>query len=68
MSTRACDDISLRAWYDRHMIWIELNDGREIGVPIGKIPRLANADDEFVSKVRVEARGRALRWEELELD
>ena len=57
-----------RAWYDRHMIWIELDDGREIGFPIGKIPRLAKADDDLVSRVRVEARGRALRWDELDED
>lgn len=50
------------------MLWIELEDGRQVGVPTDKFPRLRNASEEDLSKVRVEACGTALRWEELDED
>jgi len=59
---------AMRAWYERGMVWIELADGRQIGVPTTKFPRLRNASDHDLAKVRVEARGKALRWEELDED
>jgi len=57
-----------RAWCERGMVWIELADGRQVGVPTGKFPRLQNASEIDLAKVRVEARGKALRWEELDED
>jgi hypothetical protein len=59
---------ALRAWCDRRMVWIELADGRQIGFPTTKFPRLRKASDEDLAKVRVEARGKVLRWEELDED
>jgi len=57
-----------RAWCERGMVWIELADGRQVGVPTCKFPRLQNASEQNLAKVRVEARGKALRWEELDED
>ena len=57
-----------RAWCERGMVWVELADGRQVGVPTGKFPRLQNASEQNLAKVRVEARGKALRWEELDED
>jgi len=59
---------AMRAWCERGMVWIELADGRQVGVPTTKFPRLRNASDRDLAKVRVEARGKALRWEELDED
>lgn len=64
-SAPAC---ATRAWCERGMVWIELADGRQVGVPTSKFPRLRNASDGDLAKVRVEARGKALRWEELDED
>ncbi len=58
----------MRAWRERGMVWIELEDGRQVGVPTTKFPRLRSASDHDLAKVRVEARGKALRWEELDED
>ena len=44
-------------------IWIALEDGRQVGFPAEKFRRLRDAGDEPLKKVRIEARGRALRWE-----
>ncbi len=74
MSTSGTNAVSthaaraVRAWFDQGKVWIELEDGREIGFPPEKYRRLRSASDELLSKVRIEARGRALRWEELDED
>ena len=59
---------AVRAWCDAGMVWVELADGRQVGVPAAMFPRLRNARAEELAKVRVEARGKALRWEELDED
>ena len=57
---------AVRAWVQSRTVWIELEDGRTIGFPVEKYRLLKNAKDEDLAKVRIEARGHALRWEELE--
>jgi len=59
---------ALRVWVESRKVWIELDDGRTVGFPAAKFRRLRDADEELLSKVRIEARGTALRWEELDED
>ncbi len=59
---------ALRAWVTNAKVWVELEDGREIGFPVEKFPRLKGASADDLAKVRIEARGKALRWEELDED
>jgi hypothetical protein len=59
---------AVRAWVQGRKVWIELEDGRELGFPADKYRRLREASDELLAKVRLEARGKALRWEELDED
>ena len=59
---------AVRAWVRDRKVWIELEDGREVGFPAANYRRLRDAGDDALSKVRIEARGRALRWEELDED
>ncbi len=58
----------VRAWVRQRKVWVELEDGREIGFPADKFRRLRDADDDLLAKVRIESRGQALRWEELDED
>ena len=39
-----------------------------MGFPADKFRLLRNATEESLAKVRIEARGKALRWEELDED
>lgn len=57
-----------RAWVESRTIWVELEDGRTIGFPADKYRLLRSGSDEDLAKVRIEARGLALRWEELDED
>ncbi len=59
---------AVRAWVIGRKVWVELEDGREIGFPAAHFPRLKDASDELLARVRLEARGVALRWEELDED
>ncbi len=59
---------AVRAWIDDGKVWVELDDGREVGFPAAKYRRLRDADEEQLSEVRIEARGQALRWDELDED
>ncbi len=59
---------AVRAWAAGRKVWVELADGREIGFPAAHFPRLKAAPDDLLARVRLEARGTALRWEELDED
>ena len=59
---------AVRAWFERGRVWVELEDGRHVGVPTGKFRGLRSANEDDLAKVSVEARGKALRWEELDED
>ena len=59
---------AVRAWIDGGKVRVELEDGREIAFPADKYRRLRDATDEQLREVRIEARGRALRWEEMDED
>jgi hypothetical protein len=37
---------AINLWFDRGKIFIELQDGREVGVPLTHYPRLAHAGPE----------------------
>ncbi|MFQ5806789.1 MAG: DUF2442 domain-containing protein [Phycisphaerae bacterium] len=59
---------AVRAWVRDRTVWVELEDGRQVGFPAAKYRRLRDASDELLARVRIEARGKALRWDELDED
>lgn len=59
---------AVRAWIDGRKVRIELDDGRELAFPADKYRRLRDATDEQLRQVRIEARGRALRWGDIDED
>ena len=63
MSTSAA---SLR--FDDVTMWVELTDGRTIGIPMAWFPRLLHATPEQREQCRIAATGKGLHWEELDED
>ncbi len=59
---------AVRVWIDGRKVHVELDDGREIAFPADRFRRLRGASEEQLRQVRIEARGRALRWEGLDED
>ena len=55
-----------RVRFDEDSMWVELSDGRTIGVPLAWFPRLLRGTAEQRKNVRISARG--LHWESLDED
>lgn len=64
MSSSAARPTSVR--FDADSMWVELSDGRVIGVPLAWFPRLLHATASARRKVRLSSRG--LHWEQLDED
>jgi len=54
--------------FDDVTMWVELTDGRTIGVPLAWFPRLLHASPEQRRQCRVSVTGQGLHWEELDED
>ena len=52
--------------FDEDSSWVDLSDGRVIGVPLAWFPRLLSASPEERERVRISSRG--LHWEALDED
>jgi hypothetical protein len=52
--------------FDDDSMWVELSDGRTLGVPLAWSPRLLRATPEQRANCRVSSRG--LHWAELDED
>ncbi len=52
--------------FDRDSMWVELSDGRTLGVPLAWFPRLLHGSAEQRERVSISSRG--LHWEELDED
>jgi hypothetical protein len=55
-----------RVHFDSDSMWVNLSDGRTIGVPLAWFPRLLRATVEQCEQVRIGGRG--LHWEALDED
>ena len=54
--------------FDDVTMWVELNDGQTIGVPLAWFPRLLQATPEQRARHRIGVTGGGLHWEELDED
>jgi hypothetical protein len=62
MDTMSVSPSSVR--FDEQTMWVELSDGRTIGVPIAWFPRLLKATPEQRANVEISLVG--LYWDELD--
>ena len=52
--------------FDQDSMWVELSDGRTLGVPLAWFPRLLHGSAEQREQVTISSRG--LHWEALDED
>lgn len=52
--------------FDDSSMWVDLNDGRTLGVPLAWFPRLLAATPEQLANYELSARG--IHWDELDED
>ncbi len=54
--------------FDNDMMWIELNDGRKLGIPLIYFPRLLKATIDQLQNYQISGGGTGLHWDELDED
>lgn len=54
--------------FDRDNMWVELSDGRQLGVQLAYFPRLANATAAQRKNFVISGGGVGLHWDELDED
>ncbi len=54
--------------FDADTMWVDLTDGRTLGIPLAWFPILLEATPEQRLKYRIGASGNGLHWEELDED
>ena len=52
--------------FDTDSMWVDLSDGRTLGVPLAWFPRLLSATQAQLESVRITSRG--LHWDSLDED
>ena len=60
--------LALKLHFDEHSMWVELADGRNLGIPLAYFPRLLNATREQREQYIISGGGTGLHWEELNED
>ena len=68
MSTLVSDAHAKAVRFDSSTMWIDLEDGRQLGVPLAYFPRLLNATPEQLEKFTISGGGTGLHWDELDED
>ena len=54
--------------FDEHTMWVELSDGRTLGIPLAWFPRLLHASAEERKQCRISYSGKGLHWDDLDED
>jgi len=68
MSTLTKDALAVRVWFDEDNLWVHLDDGRQIGVPLAYFPRLLGATLQQRLGFELWGKGEVLHWDELNED
>lgn len=71
-SRRALDPIpeprAVSVRCDDEMLWLEVEDGRQLGVPLARFPRLADATPEQRARWELIGRGIGIHWPDVDED
>ena len=68
MNTLVADPVATRVRFDTDNMWIDLADGRQLGVPLAYFPRLLNADPKQRDQCVISGGGTGLHWDDLDED
>jgi hypothetical protein len=68
MNTLAYDPLARDVTFDEDNMWVELADGRRLGVPLAYFPRLLNATRKQRENFVISGGGLGLHWDELDED
>jgi hypothetical protein len=67
-ANKSLNTLASRVWFTNDMLYVLLQDGREIGVPLLWFPRLRKAGKEQLNNWRFIGKGIGIHWEDLDED
>ena len=68
MSTLVTDAQAKAVRFDADTMWVDLEDGRQLGVPLAYFPRLLNATTKQRENHTISGGGTGLHWEDIDED
>ena len=68
MSTLVAEARATQVHFDADTMWIDLADGRQLGIPLAYFPRLLRATPEQRQSVVISGGGVGLHWDDLDED
>ena len=68
MSTSVAEPNAIRVHFDTETMWIDLADGRQLGVPLAYFPRLLAATSEQRQDLVISGGGAGIHWDALDED
>lgn len=68
MNTLVLEPMATRLRFDADTMWVELADGRQLGVPLAYFPRLLQATSSQRAKYSITGGGTGLHWDDLDED
>jgi hypothetical protein len=68
MSTLAVEPLAIRVSFDDDTMWVDLADGRRLGVPLAYFPGLLRATPAQRQRCVISGGGSGLHWDNLDED
>ena len=68
MNTLVYEPLAKTLRFDNDTMWVELEDGRQLGVPLAYFPRLLNATSAQRTQYTISGGGTGLHWDALDED
>ena len=68
MSTLVSEPLAKKLRFDADTMWVELADGRTLGVPLAYFPRLLQATPSQREEYTISGGGTGLHWDDLDED
>jgi len=68
MNTLVAEALATRLHFDEDTMWVDLADGRQLGVPLAYFPRLLRATPAQREQYIISGGGAGLHWDDLDED
>ena len=68
MAISVADPVAVAVRSDDENLWVTLQDGRQLGVPLAYFPRLLHATADQRNRYELSGGGRGIHWDELDED
>lgn len=68
LANKSVTALATKVWFTSDMLYVLLQDGREVGVPLLWFPRLRKATKDQLSNWRLIGNGIGIHWESIDED